>query len=205
MLFRSQMLQINSQYGIVPFTSENYPDDSNVVGDNPIYVSADKDGEPVFGVFYSGFSENRDLISPRRIDRTTTGATTTLVADYLGTKSQVVPFYKWRNEAWSSGQPSIFGNQLNNWFTYDHTYVVDSSKYQELDRRLSPFFRGNDGLLQNAYGYIYQRNINGLYVTAPSSQPDNKDTLTSGPWYFYFGLKKGKSAMDKFISQYLGT
>ena len=199
----AQMLQINSQYGITPFTSENYPDDPNLVGDNPIYVGGDKDGDPVFGVFYSGSSENRDLISPRRIDRTFTG--TTLIADYLGTKSQVVPFYKWRNEAWSSGQPTIFGNQYNNWFTYDHTTVVDSGKYQQLDRRLKPFFQGNDGLIQNAYGYIYQRNSSGTYVLPKSSQPDNKDTLTSGPWYFYFGLKKGKSAMDKFISQYLGT
>ena len=199
----AQMIQINSQYGVVPFTPENYPDLSNVPGDNAVYVGFDKDKNPLFGVFYSGSSTNRDLISPRRIDRTVTG--TTLIADYLGTKSQVVPYYKWTNTAWSEGQTTVFGSQNNNWFTYDQQYVVDSSKYQELDRRLKPFFQGNDGLLQNAYGWIYQKDGNGNYVLAPSPQPDNKNTLTSGPWYFYFGLKKGKSAMDKFISQYLGT
>jgi hypothetical protein len=59
-------------------------------------------------------------------------------------------------------------------------------------------------LIQNAYGYIYQRNNNGTYNTVPTT-PTNEYTLTSAPWYFYFGLKKGKSAMDKYVQQYLGT
>lgn len=198
----AQMLQINSQYGIVPFTAENYPDDPNVTGDNPIYVGGDSDGNPVFGVFYSGYSENRDLISPRRIDRTFTGST--LIADYLGTKSQEVPFYKWSNNAWLEGEPTIFGNQDNEWYTYGGNSIVDSKKYQELDRRLEPFFKGNNDLLQNAYGYIYQRNPDGTYNKVPTT-PTNERTLTSAPWYFYFGLKRGKTAMDKYIQQYLGT
>jgi len=201
----AQMLQINSQYGITPFTAENYPDDTNVTGDNPVYVGFDKDKGPLFGIFYSGNSVNRDLVSPRRIDRTFTGSTTTLVADYLGTKSQVVPYYKWRNTTWIEGQPTIFGSQDNSWFTYDRENVVESSKYQELDRRLTPFFQGNNNLLENAYGYVYQRDNKGKYILAPSSLPNNGNTLTSGPWYFYFGLKKGKSAMDKYVQQYLGT
>jgi hypothetical protein len=201
----AQMLQINSQYGITPFTAENYPDDQTIPGDNPIYVGGDKDGYPVFGVFFSGSSTDRDLISPRRIDRTFTGSTNSLVADYLGTKSQVVPYYKWRNTTWIEGQPTIFGSQDNSWFTYDRENVVESSKYQELDRRLTPFFQGNNNLLENAYGYVYQRDDKGKYILAPSSLPNNGNTLTSGPWYFYFGLKKGKSAMDKYVQQYLGT
>jgi hypothetical protein len=198
----AQMLQINSQYGITPFTAENYPDDQSIPGDNPIYVSQDKNGDPVFGVFFSGSSSDRDLISPRRINRTFTG--TTLIADYLGTKSQDIPFFKWTNNAWIDGQPSIFGNQNNSWYTYGGNPTVDSRKYQELDRRLRPFFQGNNNLIQNAYGYIYQRNLNGTYNTKPTT-PTNEYPLTSAPWYFYFGLKKGKSAMDKYVQQYLGT
>jgi hypothetical protein len=198
----AQMLQINSQYGVTPFTAENYPDDQTIPGDNPIYVSEDKDGDPIFGVFFSGSSTDRDLISPRRIDRTFTG--TTLIADYLGTKSQDIPFFKWANNAWINGQPSIFGSQNNSWYTYGGNPTVDSRKYQELDRRLQPFFQGNNNLIQNAYGYIYQRNDNGTYNTVPTT-PTNEYTLTSAPWYFYFGLKKGKSAMDKYVQQYLGT
>jgi hypothetical protein len=198
----AQMLQINSQYGITPFTAENYPDDQSIPGDNPIYVSQDKNGDPVFGVFFSGSSSDRDLISPRRINRTFTG--TTLIADYLGTKSQDIPFFKWVNNAWFDGQPSIFGNEKNSWYTYAGNPTVDSKKYQELDRRLRPFFQGNNNLIQNAYGYIYQRNLNGTYNTKPTT-PTNEYPLTSAPWYFYFGLKKGKSAMDKYVQQYLGT
>ena len=198
----AQMLQINSQYGVTPFTAENYPDDQTIPGDNPIYVSEDKNGDPIFGVFFSGSSTDRDLISPRRIDRTFTG--TTLIADYLGTKSQDIPFFKWANNAWINGQPSIFGSQNNSWYTYGGNPTVDSRKYQELDRRLQPFFQGNNNLIQNAYGYIYQRNNNGTYNTVPTT-PTNEYTLTSAPWYFYFGLKKGKSAMDKYVQQYLGT
>ena len=69
----------------------------------------------------------------------------------------------------------------------------------------SPFFVGDNNLLENAYGYIYQRNPNGSYNLKPTGGTTNERTVTSGPWYFYFGLKKGKTAMDKFIQQYLGT
>ena len=201
----AQMLQINSQYGITPFTAENYPDDPSVVGDNPIYVGEDGNGDPVFGVFYSGFTSDRDLISPRRIDRTFTGST--LIADYLGTKSQEVPFFKWTNDSWIPNKKglTIFGTQNNEWYTYGGNPTVESKKYQEFDRRLSPFFRGKNNLLENAYGYIYQRKLDGTYDITINGTPDNSRTLTSAPWYFYFGLKKGKSAMDKFIQQYLGT
>ena len=200
----AQMLQINSQYGVTPFTAENYPDDQTIPGDNPIYVSEDKNGDPIFGVFFSGSSTDRDLISPRRIDRTFTGSTNSLVADYLGTKSQDVPFFTWANNAWIGGENNIFGSQNNSWYTYGGRLDVESKKYQEFDRILKPFFRGNNNLLENAYGYIYQRKANGNYNTVPTT-PTNEYTLTSAPWYFYFGLKKGKSAMDKYIQQYLGT
>ena len=60
-------------------------------------------------------------------------------------------------------------------------------------------------MLENAYGYIYQRRFDGTYDITINGTPDNSRTLTSAPWYFYFGLKKGKSAMDKFVQQYLGT
>ena len=198
----SQMLQINSQYGVYPFSSENYPDDPSVPNSNPIYVGGDSNGNPVFGVFFSGTSSDRDLISPRRIDRTFTG--TTLIADYLPTKSQTVPYFKWTNTAWTKGQPTIFGNQNNEWYTYGGRPDIENIKYQEFDRRLYPFFRGSDGLIQNQYGYIYQRDKSGKYILTPTT-PTNERTTSSAPWYFYFGLKKGKTAMDKFVSQYLGT
>ena len=122
----------------------------------------------------------------------------------MGTKSQEIPYFKWTNTAWTNGQPTIFGSQLNSWYTYGGRPDVESVKYQELDRRLQPFFVGTPKLLESSYGYIYQRNLNGTYNNSPYNT-DNARTLTSAPWYFYFGLKKGKSAMDKYVQQYLGT
>lgn len=200
----AQMLQINSQYGVKPFTSENYSDDPTKGSESPVYVGFDNKNNPVFGVFLSGSTQQRDLISPRRLNRTLTG--TTLVADYLGTKSQAVPYFKWINTTWQDGEyKSIFGNQYNTWHTYGLDPTIENGKYQEFDRRVKPFFIGNE-LIQNSYGYVYNRLSNGLYDNNPYDiKTTNAKTLTSAPWYFYFGLKKGKTAIDKFVQQYLGT
>jgi hypothetical protein len=193
----AQMLQINSQYGIVPYTADNYFDDPATTTDNVVYVSVDNQKNSVFGIFYSGYTEERDLISPRRIDRTFTG--NTLIADYLGTKSQEVPFYRWSNTAYTDGQPSIFGNEENNWYTEGNAY---KEKYQNLDRMLNPMFIGGNNQIQNRKGYIYQTNGTGQYSPSPALG-NNNETITSAPWYFYFGLKKGSSAMDKFTKLYI--
>ena len=203
----AQMLQINSQYGVSPLNEGNYVDDPTIPGDNPIYITPDLQGNPVFGVYYNSYPSDRDLISPRRIDRNTTGST--LTADYLGTKSQLVPFYNWRNNGWSNTpENSIFGNDKNSWYT-DYNNLLNlgnniySEKYQELDRLNAPYFLGNNGLIQNQQGYIFQRNSQNEYDPQNTS-PNNFSTITSAPWYFYFGLKVGRTAMDKFRQSYIG-
>jgi hypothetical protein len=202
----AQMLQINSQYGVSPFNEGNYVDDPNLAGDNPIYISSDAQGNPVFGIFYNSYPEDRDLISPRRIDRNTTGPI--LLSDYLGTKSQAVPFYSWKNNAYSpSAQPSIFGNDLNTWYTqlaFNQGINIYSNQYQSLDRLSSPFFIGNNGMIENKLGYIFQRNALGEYIPQ-NLGGNNFSTITSAPWYFYFGLRVGSSAMDKFRQKYIGV
>jgi hypothetical protein len=205
----AQMLQINSQYGVEPFNEGNYVDDPTNPADNPIYISSDTSGNPVFGIFYNSFPDQRDLISPRRINRNDSGPI--LLADYLGTKSQFVPFYNWQNKAYSppsaTSQPSIFGNDQNSWLT---TYSANrgqniySQQYQSLDRLNSPYFLGNNGMIENRLGYIFQRNADGDYIS-DNLGGNNFSTLTSAPWYFYFGLKVGSSAMDKFKQKYLGV
>jgi hypothetical protein len=206
----AQMLQINSQYGVSPLNEGNYVDDPTIAGDNPIYITSDLQGNPVFGVYYNSYPSDRDLISPRRIDRNTTGST--LIADYLGTKSQLVPFYNWRNNGWSNTpENSIFGNDKNSWYT-DYNNLLNlgnniySEKYQELDRLNAPYFLGNNGLIQNQQGYIFQRNASGStnQYDPQNTSPNNFSTITSAPWYFYFGLKVGRTAMDKFRQSYIG-
>ena len=203
----AQMLQINSQYGISPLNSGNYVDDPSVPGDNPIYITSDSDGNPVFGVFYSSYPSSRDLVSPRRIDLNITGAT--LVSNYLGTNSQEVPFYPWWNNGWGpTAQSSIFGNDKNTWGTKYDNFTrkgsnIISDKYQSLDRLNAPFFIGNNTFIENTTGYIFQRDGSGQYNPS-STGSQNYETLTSAPWYFYFGLKVGANAMDKFRQQYIG-
>ena len=204
----AQMLQINSQYGVSPLNSGNYVDDPSVPGDNPIYITSDSDGNPVFGVFYSSYPTSRDLVSPRRIDRNTTGPI--LISDYLGTKSQEVPFYPWRNNGWGpTAQFSIFGNDKNTWGTQYNQLTKKGSniitdKYQSLDRLNAPFFIGNNTFIENTTGYIFQRDgFLGQYDPS-STGSQNYETLTSAPWYFYFGLKVGANAMDKFRQLYIG-
>jgi hypothetical protein len=163
-------------------------------------------GEALFGVFFSGQTEARDLISPRRIDRNITGPV--LIADYLGTKSQEIPFYKWQNQAWRPTFPpnNIFGDGQNGWYT-DYSIAeggFQTELYQNFDRLSFPLFQGNNSLIQNRRGYIFQGNNSGGYVPSINgTSSQNYRTLVSAPWYFYFGLKNGKTAMDKYTELYV--
>ena len=90
-----------------------------------------------------------------------------------------------------------------------------SRKYQDLDR-LNPdsrYFRTN-GSVQTQYnkGYIYA--VNGddptLNLSANISNWDLNNTqpywITVGaPYYFYFGLYKGKSSFDKFRRKWINS
>jgi hypothetical protein len=202
----AQMLQINSQYGVTPYDAENYVDDPTNPLNNPVYVGAGNTlgslFSPVFGIFYSGSSEDRDIISPRRLDRNFTGST--LISDDLGTKSQQVPYYGWVNQTWNNGGLTIFGTRTNNWETGEDGRPFFKQNYQSLDRLKTPMFLDSSGLIQNRKGYIFQRNVKGEYIAKNASVPNNQKTIVSAPWYFYFGLKKGKSAMDKFAQVYIG-
>ena len=202
----AQMLQINSQYGVTPYDAENYVDDPTNPLNNPVYVGAGNTlgslFSPVFGIFYSGSSEDRDVISPRRLDRNLTGST--LISDDLGTKSQQVPYYGWVNQTWDNGGLTIFGTRENNWETGEDSRPFFKQNYQSLDRLRTPMFLDSSGLIQNRKGYIFQRNVKGEYIAKNASVPNNQKTIVSAPWYFYFGLKKGRSAMDKFSQTYIG-
>jgi hypothetical protein len=167
----------------------------------------DNNKKSLFGVFLSGNTQDSDLISPRRINRTITGSTVNFVGDYLGTKSQLVPMYSWVNYGWDN-QSTIFGSEANTWAT--DVSDIKALKYQEIDRLKPPMFIGGTGVLQYQNGHIYNRNSptsptnpNG-YITSTNNMPNNYKTITGAPWYFYFGLKTGKSAMDKFIELYIG-
>ena len=204
----AQMLQINSQYGINPFNVENYPDTG--LNDSPIYfglvpTTIPNITKPVFGIFYSGETSDRDLISPKRIDYTLTGSIADFVADSLPVINQKVPFYPWKNNGFSNVgttiPPSIFGNESNSWITDKNSFSAFT--YQRLDRFYFPFFVGGNQQVENSLGYIYQTNPSGLNLPNVVPGTTNLETITSGPFYFYFGIKNGATAIDKFREKYI--
>jgi hypothetical protein len=98
---------------------------------------------------------------------------------------------------------SIFGNEYNNWYSVP-SQPIFSTKYQNLDRLSNPYFIGVNGQIENRMGYIFQRNAQGEYEPT-NLGGNNQKTLQGAPWYFYFGLRSGASAIDKFRQIYIGT
>jgi hypothetical protein len=181
-----QLFSINSEYGVQPFSDDNY-------NDSDLYVQGS--GNATVGIFFSSETINRRLVSPGIL----TFSSNPLLTNYYGyPKSQVVPVYKWK----AATQTSIFGSELNDWQTSAPYY---SQKYQELNftspgpPAISPYF--ND-LITGQKGYIYNSDSNGdTLSTWPSSQP--ADFIVGAPYHFYFGLRKGKSAINRYIVKYI--
>jgi hypothetical protein len=77
----------------------------------------------------------------------------------------------------------------------------------------SRYFRTSNTNSQSFYkGYIYSVTLTSTYTSIELSHDPNYwsqnspqvDQFTVGaPFHFYFGLKKGKSAWDRFASKYL--
>jgi hypothetical protein len=109
---------------------------------------------------------------------------------------------------------NIFGAQANTWFTEP----IDGQKYfsksyQKMDRidASSRYFRNNYGINNNSYnkGYIWNYDpVTGQYNPSTSTQnlnnPLPKHISVGSPFHFYFGLKKGKSAWDRFAKKWIG-
>lgn len=197
----AQMNAINSEFGVVPFESEEYVDDSQY--SNP-------SDDSVIGVFFSSSTQNRDFITPKRNLFSEDGnITDSRCYSYIPVKTQEVPFYQW-NIANGSGNV-IFGQDDNEWFTEGISgNVFFSYRYQQLDRlkQDSRYFRTNQSTKTKDFkGYIYSINNVGKYqpsvYTWSRNNPDDNNILTGAPFYFYFGLKRGKTAFDRFGREWL--
>ena len=196
---------------------------------DPIYVTPNGDSnDVVFGVFFNSDTQIRDYISPKRtiINSETSLGNLTCAFNTFSVFSQEVPFYQW-NLVSNGDTPNIFGGQQNEWQTNGNGGFF-SFNYQELDRisPLSTYFRTNNTThLSNFKGYIYsvsgpliisagttntgQPILNSIMNFNPNTsgaatQPDT-DILTGAPFHFYFGLKIGKSAFDRFATKWLDT
>ena len=199
----AQLLSINSEFGVTPYLGDNY-------GDSNIKYLSSSDG-PVLGIFFTGNTQNRDLITPGR----TTFADNTIVylTNYYGFEDQQVPYHPWKIQ--SNGN-IIFGNQLNDWntkTTVDST--INTIYYQGVDRLIGgqpssgqPTFPSEVATpTTQKPGFIYNSSSTG----GINPTIDVKTTIGTmptyimegSPYHFYFGLRIGKSAMNKYITKYI--
>jgi len=198
----AQSFSINSEYQINPFISGNYDD-------NTVYVGQDSTG-PVFGVFYNatGVTNNSEYRNRRALSPGINiyNFSPLLQTIYGYPKSQEVPLYKWKIES----SNSIFGNEDNNWFTTANGNQTGtgfySQRYQGLDASNDDYFKTAlmGGSFPNIYyGFItnFDSSGNPVISTPPIANP----VIVGTPNHFYFGLKNGKTALNRFIKLYIDT
>jgi len=191
----SQLISINSEYGVVPFLGSNYSDDN-------IKWVKDNDGEPIIGVLFEANTINRDMITPGRF--TFQDTLTSHLTDNYGFNDQEVPFYQW---GLKPNSYSLFGTELNDWVTKDTTGGLGSFNYQSMDRLTSTEDYVSDVFSPTTEqpGFIYNSKIVGTQIEVSNDAPSSaRDKINTGsPYFFYFGLKTGKSAMNRYIDKYV--
>jgi hypothetical protein len=227
----AQMLSINSEWEVSPFITENVPNNSYIYfGDNQNgsigSISSDLI-KPILGLFFSSSTEElryRKIMSPG----IETYNFNPLIEQKFGyPKSQYVPHYKWllKKPKTYVGTPNIFGSEDNNWYTDVYSgstgYGFFNKRYQDLDFT-TPKEKYQTTLTQ--LGFISSFNLTGgtMPITPLSAilqgdpspylgqNPIEESTVKDGivvgaPYYFYFGLNNGKTAVDRFYKLYVAT
>ncbi len=199
----AQMISINSEFGVVPFLGNNYPD-TNIKYLKSDY--SDPRSGPLLGVFFSGNTVNRDLITPGRV---TFRDNQIFLTNLYGFRDQEVPFHPWEIKTnTKDGKWVIFGSEENDWKYKNTTNSVDTIKYQTIDRLLSSYtFPSNISTpTTEKPGFIYNSKISGENIELDDViQRDisKMKLLVGAPYHFYFGLRIGKSAMNKYIDKYM--
>jgi hypothetical protein len=207
----AQMISISSELGIQSFEAEDYPDNPGCDQD-PIYYNGANAQKGVMGIFFSSDTQLRDFVTPKR---TIISPNVDIIDDCAFSNfnvfSQEVPFYQWEIKGEGGPDDSIFGSQQNEWYTDNITSpIFFSERYQSLDRLLqsSRYFRTDTSNITKYFkGYIYSVNSDGTLSAEVSSISENSPkgrVITVGaPFHFYFGLRSGKSAFDRFAKKYL--
>ena len=212
----AQSISVSSELGISPFEAENYP---SYPGQDPIFYNGGSAKDGVIGIFWSSNTQIRDFITPKRTIIDPTGNPLDICTfNYFKNFSQRVPFYQWDIKNNSSGD-SIFGSQKNDWVSEDDVVggtSFFSREYQNMDRvnQSSRYFRTNN-INQSLFfkGYIFSVTPTATTETDLSAQvstwslnpaPYDRAVTVGTPFHFYFGLKRGKSAWDRFARKWIG-
>jgi hypothetical protein len=228
----SQLISISSELGVAPFQASNYPDNTNPAGSqqNPIFFNNASSNNAVVGIFFSSNTQTRDYISPRRqILNPFTNSVDGCSFNDINVFSQVIPMYQWEIVGDADGG-GIFGHQMNTWKknslgTPAHSGLF-SYRYQDLDRLqpTSRYFRTDAGSNFTYFnkGHIYSvlsSAINtpdpNIYIDESTANWDRNNSgfdgdsdewiTVGGPFHFYFGLRQGGSAFDRFRQKFINT
>jgi len=199
----AQSLGINSEWRVTPYIEENYPN-------NFVYLGEDNQSppRPVFGVFFSSSTEEyqyRRRLTPG-VD-TYTNNNCTVLNFYGYSTDQQVPHYKWQITGPTS---NIFGTENNNWVTTSNQNSTGNGFYSQYYQN-TDFNNTNEYFLTTSanFGFITNFNSNDIPLVNPSNvttgDANSKPILVGAPFYFYFGLNNGNTAVDKFIKLYIDT
>jgi len=197
----AQLLSINSEFGVVKFSPELYEFKTN----NSPTIIFRENNKNYMGVFYSSSQNDlqlKDYITPGRVNFRTE-VTNALITQNYGNTSQEVPFYSWKL---SKNSKTIFGTDQNTWGTAQTD--IKKKKYQYLERiKFTSGDTATDYFSDSSYDLSY--NNDRGYIFAQKNNVYNKDDrkidsfIVGAPFHFYFGIKKGFSALDKFKTKYL--
>ncbi len=217
----SQMISINSEFGINEFSPENYTNNDIIFAEDAVDPTY-----PYFGIFMSGDNQMRDYISPRRTiwNPNEPIPISTSAFTEISVRTQLVPFYQWNVYHNLDNPLSLFGTQSNNFITEfgpgpypqnaDFPNGFFSHRYQALDRfgASSQYFIPDVNNTNYYKGYLINYSAgtdsdgNPIVIPVNTASPLTRGRYTFGaPFHFYFGLIQGASAMDRFIQKYIDT
>ncbi len=108
--------------------------------------------------------------------------------------------YKWVKDGGTQPQ-TILGSEDNEWYTsFDANNGYYTAPYQFMSFNTTDYFQSTNG---PSTGYIYNYNNSGVPTFAPSVNQTSNRFVVGAPYHFYFGLNKGKSALNRYITKYL--
>jgi len=182
----AQACSINTEFGVLPYLAGNYEDEVAV-------------GDSLFGVWFTGstvspYNTVGTTVADRRIvgpGELTFSEDPLLVSNFNYIGSQTVPFYTWE---FAGG--NMFGTEENTWKTNTcQTGTYQDEKFDGANQYAKP----TTGL---GTGFIFNRPVN-VYPGSVPTDNGNDGYRVGSPFQFYFGLKRGKSAMNLFITKFI--
>ena len=226
----AQLLSINSEFGVHPFSPSSYPTSGNlriiILWDPSIgNILTGNATKFITGIFFEASDRKRDAVTPKRLLWNQNAQLPFQPNDITNYSqpTQVVPLYQWELDFQDQANlvggflnvpipqqntPVIFGSTKNDWKTtpvnINDTFF--SYGFQNLDRtnNTSRYFMANTNQQKYLNGFIYNIDSNGNFEILKGNITNTVNTV-GAPYHFYFGLKKGKTAMDLFYIKYVDT